>query len=117
MAKKNLGFDASQLKQFCDIYHQVPVFDEYGSASGMDWELVFSPRCKRNIKTKTSQSNTIGGSFDFYQVYEFIIRDDPRYTIEKDMEVRSDSGVFVVRGVAPLENNPNYILIITETKK
>lgn len=117
MSKKRLKFDAGQLKQFCDIYSEQPIDDGYGGTIGVGMELLFSPRCKRNIKTKTSQSQVQAGAFDLYQVYEFIIRDDPRFVVTKNMEIISDGATYVIKGITPLESNPNYILITTSTKE
>ena len=55
MAKTKLKFDAAQLKGFCRLYREAPQSDGYGGTNGMTWELIASPRCKKNIKNKTSQ--------------------------------------------------------------
>jgi hypothetical protein len=115
MAKTKLKFDAAQLKDFCCIYKEVPQDDGYGGTNGMTWDLVASPRCKKNIKNKTSQIQVQGGGWDFYQVYEFTIRDNPNYEIEIDMIVYSDNKLYVIRGFAPSESNPMYVTLYTET--
>lgn len=117
MAKTKLKFDAAQLKDFCSIYEEQPMPDGFGGTTGMGWVLIASPRCKMNIKTKTSQIQEQGGSWGFYQVYEFVIRTNPNYNIEKDMELRSNGVKYVIRGVAPSETNPRYTIIYTETKQ
>lgn len=112
MAKRNLKFDAGQLKGFCSFYEFVSTPDGYGGTR-QEWVLRLDTRCKRNIKNKTSQSQLQVGSFDFYQVYEFIIRDREGFSVEKDMIVYSDGVLHVIKGVAPMENNPNYVMVIT----
>lgn len=117
MAKTKLKFDAAQLKDFCEIYEEQPIPDGFGGTTGMEWVLIASPRCKMNIKTKTSQIQEQGGSWGLYQVYEFVIRTNPNYNIQKDMELRSNGISYVIRGVAPSETNPRYTIIYTETKQ
>lgn len=114
MAKRLAKFDAGQLKDFVDFYELVTLPDGYGGSLPPEWVLSESTRCKKNIKNKT-QARTESGSFDFYQVYEFIIRDNPEFTLKKDMIIHSDNVLYVIRGYAPLEINPRYILIVTET--
>lgn len=114
MAKKQLKFDAGQLKDFVDFYELVSQPDGYGGSLPPEWVLRLATRCKKNIKNKT-QARTESGSFDFYQVYEFVIRDRPDFTVKKDIIIHSEGALYVIRGYAPLESNPNYILIVTET--
>lgn len=116
MAKQNLKFDASQLKNFCEIYVEQNIDDGYGGSAGVETVLLFSPRCMKKIKSKTAQSQTQGGVFDFYQVYEFTIRDDPRYNIVENMTLVNKAESYTIRGTYSLENNPNYIVIITSKK-
>lgn len=115
MAKKSLGFDVGKLKHPTRVYREVAIPDGYGGTSGSTWELIAEPRASKKIKNRTSQAQTQGGSFDFYQVYEFIIRTNPDWTLEKDMIVYCDDTLYVIRGIANFDNNPLYTLIITET--
>lgn len=112
MPRKNLKFDAGELRGKCSFYEFTTVPDGYGGTR-QEWVLRLETRCKRNIKNKTSQSQLQSGSFDFYQVYEFIIRDRVGFSVEKDMIVYSDGVLHVIKGVAPMENNPKYIMIVT----
>lgn len=117
MAKKNLNFDAGQLKDFITIYEENGGGDDgYGGSLHIVLTQVLKTRCKKNIKTKTSQSQVQGGSFDFYQVYEFIIRARNGFGIKKDMIAESGGERYVIRGFVPMENNPEYTTIITEIK-
>jgi len=112
MAKRNLNFDAGELRGKCSFYEFTTEPDGYGGTR-QEWVLRLETRCKRNIKNKTSQSQLQSGSFDFYQVYEFIIRDRIGFSVEKDMIVYSDGVLHVIKGVVPMENNPNYVMVIT----
>lgn len=112
MAKRTLKFDIGKLTDFLDFYEQVTVIEPNGDQY-ISWDLVLSTRCKKNIKTKTQQSQTNAGQFDFYQVYIFIIRDRSTFEVKKDMRVVNGGEKYVVHGFAPMENNPNYIEIYT----
>ena len=114
MAKRNLKFDAGELRGKCSFYEFTTIPDGYGGTR-QEWVLRLETRCKRNIKNKTSQSQLQAGSFDFYQVYEFIIRDRVGFSVEKDMIVYSDGVLHVIKGVVPMENNPNYVMVICST--
>lgn len=113
MAKRNLKFDAGKLNDFCEIWHEV--VDDNSPSPRPVPTLLFSPRCYIKVSTRTNQAQLQSGSFDLYQVFEFIIRYNPNYTIQKDMYIISSGKKYVVRAVITLENNPLYIKIITET--
>lgn len=115
MSKQRLKFDYRSLKYPTRVYREVSIPDGYGGSSGSTWELVAEPRASKKIKNRTSQAQIQGGSFDFYQVYEFIIRTNPDWKLEKDNIVYCDGVLYVIRGIAPFDNNPLYTLIITET--
>lgn len=115
MSKQRLKFDYRSLKYPTRVYREVSIPDGYGGTSGSTWDLIAEPRASKKIKNRTSQAQTQGGSFDFYQVYEFIIRTNPDWTLEKDMIVYCDDTLYVIRGIAPFDNNPLYTLIVTET--
>lgn len=112
MAKKELKFDFRKLNGFCDIWHETV---SSGLSPQPIEQLLFSARCYKKTVTRTNQAQTNAGSFDLYQATEFIIRDNPGYTIEKDMFVMSGGEKYIIRAVMSLDNNPNYIKIITES--
>ena len=114
MAKKLIKIDAGQLKHFCEFWSEEYVPDEYGSGS-VQFIPVLSTRCNRTIKNKTSQSQTQAGSFDFYQIWEFIIRGRSGFAPKKDMIIYSDGSIYAIKGVAPLADNPKYTLVVTGT--
>lgn len=113
MAKKNLKFDFRKLNGFCEIWHEVV---GGGASPRPVEELLFSARCYKKTVTRTNQSQLHAGSFDLYQVNEFIIRKNPQYNIEKDMFILSGGDRYSIRAVEPLDNRPEYIKITTETK-
>lgn len=113
MAKSKLKFDIGKLREFVTIYKLVSYDDPYGSSPLMDYEEVGKYRAWKQIKSKTSQSQTQAGAFDFYQVYEFIIRDNPNIKITKDMIVHCGDSLYTLNGVTSLENIPNYISLYT----
>ena len=113
MSKKTLKFDAGQLKHFCQIWHEVVL--STGTSPRPTYQLVDEPRCYKRVVTRSNQFQLNSGSFDLYQSWEFIIRDNPNYEIKKDMFLFSDNYIYVIRAVLPLENNPKYIKIITES--
>ncbi len=115
MSKQRLKFDYRSLKYPTRVYREVSIDDGYGGSSGSTWELIAEPRASKKIKNRTSQAQIQGGSFDFYQVYEFIIRTNPDWSLEKDNIVYCDDTLYVIRGIAPFDNNPLYTLIVTET--
>lgn len=108
--------DYRKLQGFCSIYTDGEVDDGYGGSTPVTDVLVAEMRCMKRIKSKSSQSQTQGGVFDFYQVYEFTIRDNPNYDIKKDMTLKSDGDVYTIRGIVPSETNPRYITLVTEKK-
>ena len=112
MAKRTLKFDIGKLTDFIVFQKETVVIQPNGDQS-IVWSTVLSTRCKKNIKTKTQQSQINAGQFDFYQVYNFIIRDRSTFEVKKDMRVVNGSEKYVVHGFAPMENNPNYIEIYT----
>lgn len=114
MAKRTLKFDIGKLTNFLYFYEQVTVIEPNGDQR-IDWDLVLSTRGKKNIKNKTAQSQTNAGQFDFYQVYNFVIRDRSTFEVKKDMIIYCDSVLYVIHGFAPMENNPNYIEIYCNT--
>lgn len=115
MAKK-LGFDVGKLKEFITIYEQQAVNDDYGSSSGVQLVEVTQCRAWKQIQSKTSQSQTQGGAFDFYQVYSFTIRDNPNVTLTSDMILENAGLYYTIHGITPLENIPNYITLTTSVK-
>lgn len=114
MAKKTLKFDVGSMRDFVAFYELTTVDDGYGGTTD-SWVLSLDTKARKSIKSKTSQSMTMAGSFDFYQIFEFIIRDRKSWIPEKDMIIYNDGAIYVIKGVATMENNPNYLSIYTET--
>lgn len=112
MAKRTLKFDIGKLTEFLNFQKETVVIQPNGDQS-IIWSTVLSTRGKKNIKSKTQQSQTNAGQFDFYQVYNFVIRDRSTFEIKKDMRIVNGSDTYVIHGFAPMENNPNYIEIYT----
>lgn len=113
MSKKRLRFDVGQMRHPISFYRAVYVDDGYGGGQNT-WQFVAGEKSKKEIKNRT-QLRQEGAGFDFYQVWEFILRKNPNYDILKDMIVYADNALYVIRGVSPLETNPNYVVVITET--
>jgi head-tail adaptor len=114
MAKRNLKFDIGKLRDFMAIYEYTSVPDNYGGTT-QGWQLALETRAWKQVKNKTSQSQTQSGSFDYYKVFEFTMRDNPNFELKKDMIIYNDDALYVIKGWIPLENNPIYIKITTDT--
>ena len=100
------------LKYFCTFYREEMIPNEYGGTS-VELVEVLSTRCFKEIKSKSSQSKIEGQSFDFYQVFVFTIRGRKGFEPTKDMIIDRE---FVIRGVAPVKDNPKYLEIYTEKR-
>lgn len=113
MAKK-LGFDLGRFREFIDFYQQHNVTNEYGGQD-ITWNKVLSTRGDKIIKNRTFQSQLNAGEFDFFQVYNFAIRDRKGFSVKKDMIIHCDGVLYAIQGFAPLDYNPLYIQIFTST--
>lgn len=100
------------LKDFCTFFIEETVMNEYGSPE-VTLSEVLSTRCIKTINSKTAQSRIEGQSFDFYQVYSFIIRGRNGFNPTKDMIIDRE---YVIKGIAPLKSNPRYLEITTEKR-
>lgn len=105
-----------RMNGFLEILEEQQIPDGFGGASGVDMVLIAKVRCIHKLKSKTAQARIEGGAFDFYQVHEFLVRKSPNYTIRKDMELHFKNEVYVIRGIAPHDSNPDYITITTEKR-
>lgn len=113
MAKK-LGFDLGKFRDFVEFYQLSVVVNQYGGHDET-WTKVLSTRGSKIIKNRTSQAQSNAGEWDFFQVYNFVIRSRSGLDVKKDMVIYSGGILYVIRGFATLDYNPLYIEIFTST--